>query len=203
MQITNIIFDVGNVLFSYNPKKIINKLTPDSSYKSLYLDALFSSHYWQQLDEGTIRKEDVIHEISNTHNLSHNQKQELNHLIDNFIYELDLIHATKDIFEQLQKRYKIFILSNFQSPQFDRLAREYPFLNSADGKIISAEVKLAKPNPAIYKCLLSTYKLNAEECLFIDDLAANISAAKKQGIHGIIFQNESQLLNELQKLTLL
>ena len=56
-----------------------------------------------------------------------------------------------------------------------------------DGMLISAEEKLVKPDPAIYERLFSRFHLRPEECFFIDDLPANIEAARRCGMDGYCF----------------
>ena len=51
--------------------------------------------------------------------------------------------------------------------------------------------------PEIYQLLLNRYNLNPEETVFTDDLEANIEAAKKEGIHGIVFKSPDQLKDDL------
>ena len=56
-----------------------------------------------------------------------------------------------------------------------------------DGQIISALERMVKPNREIYELLLNRFHLRAEECLFIDDLQANVDAAKESGIQAVRF----------------
>ena len=56
-----------------------------------------------------------------------------------------------------------------------------------DGTLVSAEEKLAKPNPAIYERLFEKFHLKAEECFFIDDRQDNIDSAKGCGMDGYCF----------------
>ena len=45
-----------------------------------------------------------------------------------------------------------------------------------------------KPEPEIYKLLLSKYNLALSETVYINDLAANIGTTKLEGLHGIVFK---------------
>ena len=62
--IKHIIFDIGNVLFKYNPTHIIECLTPESKYKKFYLEQLFNSDYWQQMDRGDMSLEKVKKQLT-------------------------------------------------------------------------------------------------------------------------------------------
>ncbi|WP_291976172.1 MULTISPECIES: HAD-IA family hydrolase [unclassified Chelatococcus] len=62
------------------------------------------------------------------------------------------------------------------------LARErFPFLGGFDGIVVSGEVRLVKPDPAIFTLFLEQNGLTAGECLFVDDNAANVAAARELG----------------------
>ncbi|MDX2410928.1 MAG: HAD-IA family hydrolase, partial [Woeseiaceae bacterium] len=66
--------------------------------------------------------------------------------------------------------------------------------------VISGVEKLAKPDERFYMVLLERYGLASAECLFIDDNARNILAAKGLGFHTIHLQNDVCLTDELTKL---
>ena len=65
--------------------------------------------------------------------------------------------------------------------------QEIPGIEYFDGTLVSAEEKLAKPNPAIYERLFEKFHLKAEECFFIDDRQDNIDSAKGCGMDGYCF----------------
>jgi HAD superfamily hydrolase (TIGR01509 family) len=51
--------------------------------------------------------------------------------------------------------------------------------------LVSCDVGLIKPDPAIYQCICDTFKLTASECVFVDDMAENIEAAIEFGMQGV------------------
>ena len=57
-----------------------------------------------------------------------------------------------------------------------------------------------KPDPEIYRRLLSRYSLEAQESVFLDDTAMNVEAAERLGIHGICFRTKEQAEEELRGL---
>ena len=67
-------------------------------------------------------------------------------------------------------------------------------------KTFSAEVKLIKPDPAIYEHTLHGLGVAASEALFIDDREINIQAARELGIRSIRFQSVGQLRKDLEAL---
>jgi FMN phosphatase YigB (HAD superfamily) len=60
-----------------------------------------------------------------------------------------------------------------------------------------------KPDARIYRHLLETYGLAAEDCVFIDDSAANVAGAEAVGLTGLHFQSPERLRRELTELGLL
>ena len=98
------------------------------------------------------------------------------------------------------KGYRLLYLSNFSQKAEEECADALAFLPYMDGGILSYRDKLIKPDPAIYELLLSRYELKAEESVFMDDTLVNVEAAKKLGIHGILFQTKEQVEEELREL---
>lgn len=197
MAITTIVFDIGRVLFEYNPGKIIDTILPKTSHRDAYMAHLFLAEIWQELDRGMITEAQAIATLAQISSDSE-WANGLPLLLDRFVYELDLIEKSKSIFLSVQKRYPVYLLSNFQSDPFDKLVQAHPFLALANGAVVSAKIRMMKPEPAIYTHLLTTYSLNSAETLFIDDLVENIEGAKAAGMHGIVFTDPDQLIADLK-----
>ena len=103
---------------------------------------------------------------------------------------LSFCQACKD------KGYHIYVLSNADNTFHDyflRFAQESWF----DGVIVSSDVHMIKPEPAIYRHLLQTFSLHPEECFFIDDRPENVKAAVSLGMQGFVFQNDFTPLRKL------
>ena len=73
------------------------------------------------------------------------------------------------------------------------------FWDAFSGIVISGEVKMMKPEPAVFEHLLATFSLRPEESVFIDDVLANIDAAKEMGLHTIWFKDAAQCRRELEQ----
>jgi FMN phosphatase YigB (HAD superfamily) len=64
--------------------------------------------------------------------------------------------------------------------------------------VLSYDVGAIKPDPLIYKVALARAGINAEEALFIDDLAVNIEAWRALGGHGIVYHAGKNTIAELE-----
>lgn len=92
------------------------------------------------------------------------------------------------------------LLSNALSNLREVIVNEWQAQDAFQDMIISAEVGLMKPDPAIYQLTLEKIGFAAAESVFIDDMPRNIQAAREAGMHGIVFKTPSQTLEELERL---
>lgn len=74
------------------------------------------------------------------------------------------------------------------------------FADAFDHMVVSAEVGLMKPDPRIYRLALEELSASPAESVFIDDVLANVAAARLVGMAGIHFTQPVQALDELKQL---
>ncbi len=109
----------------------------------------------------------------------------------------DLDRQLYDYIGSLRACFRTGLLSNAWSGVRQMMSSAYDLLSVFDVSIFSAEVGLAKPDPAIYHRMLEMFNLPPEKAVFIDDVKVNVESARQVGIHGIVFQNRQQALEEL------
>ena len=113
--------------------------------------------------------------------------------VSNFL-DRDVINGMYDLVAELKDSgCGIYLLSNASVRQHDYWPR-IPASKFFDGKLISADVKVIKPQPEIYRLCLEKFNLNAGECFFIDDAPANSEGALCCGISGAVFHGDVSLL---------
>ncbi len=93
---------------------------------------------------------------------------------------------------------KTALLSNMHPAMISYLRENFDWLDLFDFKTFSAEVRLIKPDRAIYEHTLRGLGAKAEETLFVDDREINVRAARELGIHAVRFQSMEQLQGELR-----
>lgn len=109
------------------------------------------------------------------------------------------IAGTIEILSSLKRAgYPLYALSNWSVVKFDQVRVGQEFLEWFDGIVLSGEEKIAKPDARIYEILLERTGRPAGECLFIDDAAVNIAAARELGFQTILYRSPEQLKSELQ-----
>ena len=94
---------------------------------------------------------------------------------------------------------KLYFLSNMPGLFARALERRHAFLQWFDGGIFSSDVKLGKPDPAIFKLLASRYRLAGADTLFIDDSLANVQAADALGWQTIHCEAPERLPGQLMR----
>jgi len=103
-------------------------------------------------------------------------------------------------FEGLSKRYRLALLSNTDPIHVRHLEANYSFFRFFPTRIYSCSVRACKPNPFIYREALRALKVQAQEAIYIDDIAAYVDAAQHLGMGGIQFQSPTQLTSDLRSL---
>ena len=99
---------------------------------------------------------------------------------------------------KIRKSFTTALLTNFPAHMHDFMKTDWIVDDAFDYMIASCDVKLIKPDPAIYTLTLARIGCLAEESVFIDDREINVKAAEKLGITGIVYQSRSQTINDLE-----
>ena len=195
-MIRNIVFDMGNVLIRWCPQAFAERLGVPEEDRPLLLRELFGQIEWIQLDRGVITFEEV------TRSVCRRLPERLHEAVRTLVHgwwerPLFPVEGMAELIRELKELgYGIYLLSNANvdlPKYFDRI----PGSECFDGRIVSAEWKLLKPQPEIYRLLLLEYNLKAEECFFVDDLTQNVEAAVREGMSGAAFQGAELLREEL------
>jgi putative hydrolase of the HAD superfamily len=195
-MIRNIIFDLGNVLISWKPDEYLRLNGYDDSARTMIMDNVIRSKEWLQLDNGDISIDEAAKRIAAKSSL---KIPEILSVFDLRIRILfPLVRNTKLLPELKKQGFKLYYLSNFPDDIFDEVQNKYDLFRFFDGGIISARVKLSKPDPEIFRHLMQMYAIVPEESIFIDDIAANSDSAESVGITGVHLHDPDLLKEILQ-----
>lgn len=96
-----------------------------------------------------------------------------------------------------ERGFKTAILSNMGDSVHESIERAFDWIGRFDVRVWSYELRIAKPEPAIYKYVLEKLGTRAEETLFLDDKLENIEAARALGMKGLVFTTAEQLRADL------
>lgn len=70
-----------------------------------------------------------------------------------------------------------------------------------DVAVISADVRLRKPDPRIYRMTLDRLELPAEQVVLVDDGAPNVDAARHLGMHAVLHTDPAETRAQISALT--
>lgn len=100
----------------------------------------------------------------------------------------------------LRPRMKTGMISNAW-PEIRRyLVHEWRIADAFDDLVLSAEVGLAKPDPAIYRLALSRLGVEAQQAVFVDDFEVNVIAARQVGMQAVHFRSPDQARRDVDEL---
>jgi len=197
-----VIFDLGGVLIDWNPRHLYRKLFDGDAAAMEHFLATVCTQEWN-------RSQDAGRLLADAARLLKQQHADKAELIDAFYGRFDEMMAgpisgAVDILVGLHARgTSLYLLSNFSAETYPLACRRFDFLRLFHGIIVSGEVKAIKPDPRIYEILIDRYRIDPHRAVFIDDVAENVDAAKRFGIHGIQFIDPEALRAELAMLKLL
>jgi len=96
--------------------------------------------------------------------------------------------------------YKTGLLSNMHPDMAAHVRQTFQWLQRLDAQILSCELRLVKPSPAIYQCCVQKLGLHADQVVFIDDRQANVEGARRTGLIGLLFEGVETLRAELSRI---
>ncbi|MCI8549146.1 MAG: HAD family phosphatase [Lachnospiraceae bacterium] len=182
-MVHTLIFDIGNVLADFNWRSYLNSWKLPAKEHEIVEQALFLSPMWKEVDRGQLPDEEILSIICREAPGYENLIREIYAGAAVAVSENDYAPG---LLKQLKEQgYRIYVLSNYGKTFYEQRLSSFKFLEYTDGQVISYQEKHIKPEPEIYKTLLSRYGIIPEEAVFFDDLPANLEAAKKFGIHTV------------------
>lgn len=193
-MIKNIVFDMGNVLLWFDRDRFLDAVGAEGEDRKILMNNVYLSVEWARMDRGSMTEAEAAASMC-TH-VPERLHGKVHMLVDQWdrpIYPVDgMAQLARDL---KTAGYGIYLLSNASYRQHEYWPR-VPGSKCFDGTLISADVKLVKPQREIYDLLCSKFSLKPEECVFIDDSAANIEGAEVAGMSGIVFHGEADEARE-------
>ena len=193
-----IIFDLGNVLIDFDhhvAAKKLSKLT-NKTGEEIY-NLFFDSPVTHDFESGKISPEDFFSKVKATLNLSMSYDQFVPVWNEIFFFSEKNLQVF-NIANELKKRYRIALLSNINILHFEYIKETFPVLEAFHDIVVSFEVHLIKPEPAIYKRTLEILSASADETFYTDDRKELVESAGTLGINSFQFIGVEDLKNDLK-----
>ena len=194
----DLILDMGNVLLEWNKDKILQGVS-DTKKDYLMLDkTIFQSELWERLDLGTMTRQELVLKVVSMIGSTYQKKVE--EVIWNWPSYIDIYTEVFPVLLELKKKgHRIFVLSNTSKVFYDLLKEQLsPLKELLDGFVLSCDIKAIKPDLAMFKEILDKYQLDPANCIFLDDIEDNTSAAQKLGIRAYQVKKRSDVVDILK-----
>jgi putative hydrolase of the HAD superfamily len=196
--VRNVIFDLGGVVFDWNPDHIVSRVQPVPELRAALKAALFGHADWRLFDRGTLTEPELIERLQLRLGATRREVEAILDAVRNSLVEKP---ETIKLMRALQQQgTPLYCLSNMPASVYTHLRQRHNFWDAFSGIVISGEVQMMKPEPEVFVHLLATFNLRAQECVFIDDLPANIESARRVGLQAIWFKDAAQCRRELDQI---
>jgi epoxide hydrolase-like predicted phosphatase len=195
MAIRAIIFDLGGVLLRTADFSAREQLAARLGMSRAELEVLiFGGASGERAQRGEISIQEHWENLCRQLNCS---PQEFTTLLEEFFAHDEIDHTLIESIKKLHRTYKTALLSNAWDDLRQMLHKRWNIDGLFDELIISAEVKMMKPDPRIFHLAVDRLGVQPAEAVFIDDIEENVEAACKEGLFAIHFRDTRQAIDEL------
>ena len=190
-----LVMDFGQVMVRFNPKEIAAPFVENSEDLKILTDVLFDRLYWDRLDAGTIEDSELITAVRAR--LPKRLWAAADKAYSAWIYSLPEIPGMRAVVERIKNKFglRAALLSNI-SRGFAEKADDIEILSLFDVKIYSALCGFTKPSREIFALLCKTCEAEPKDLIFVDDSEKNVNGARDFGIDAVLFDGDSDKLEE-------
>ncbi len=186
-----IVFDWAGVLFHWQPRQLLRRTLPHQAVdeaSAARLEKVIFEGYggdWADFDRGLLEVPELVQRIAARTGLP---PESVRAVVDAVPAELQPMPDTVALIQRLHAHgRRLHFLSNMPAPYADHLEREHGFLRCFESGVVSARVRQIKPEPGIFATAARLFGAMPSELLFIDDVPANVLAARQAGWQALHF----------------
>jgi putative hydrolase of the HAD superfamily len=196
MTIQAVVFDIGGVLEITPRTAWVEKWEARLHLQPGELDERLMD-VWRVGSLGTISEEDVEQRIGEILGMDQVHVGALMaDLWEEYLGELNVELAV--YFASLRPRYRTALLSNSFAGARSKEQERYHFADICDLLIYSHEEGVAKPERRIFALTCERLGVQPAEIVFLDDVEANVAAARACGLQAILFRETSEAIAAIQ-----
>jgi putative hydrolase of the HAD superfamily len=200
-MIKTFIFDLGNVIVSFDHNKTAARLASVCQHESeVIFGKAFTSPLVKEYNLGKITSAEFFETLTRELGLQMNFRDFSEAW--NCTFALEPL-VSEQFIETLAEKYKLLLLSDTNELHFDYIRENFPALDHFDDFVLSHKAGAVKPSAEIFQSVVKIADCAPEDCFFIDDLKVNVEGARKYGINALQFVSQTQLEQELKTLGLI
>lgn len=179
MQVKTIFFDFGNVVGFFDHNRAIAQLAAHTHLTPQELDdAVYHRETHNAYESGQLSTDEFVRRALDVGRLRCTAAQFETMFADIFWRNDDVC----DAIPELANRYRLVLASNTCDAHYRAFCQQFePDLAYFAAHGASHEAGARKPHPAFYTYCQTLAEAEPSECLFVDDLPANIAAGQAHG----------------------
>jgi FMN phosphatase YigB (HAD superfamily) len=198
MSIQTIIFDFGNVIGFFDHRRATRRLAQQTGLpEEMLFDTLLDFDLEDPFEAGLLTSAEVFTRLRTAWGITIPDA-----LLDQTL--ADIFWPNPEICElvpRLRGRYRLLLGSNTNEIHARQFRRQFAdVLQHLDHLVLSFEIGARKPKAAFFEHCHQRAGCAPEECLFIDDLEANIAGARAVGLQGLVYRHGDALSERLRYL---
>lgn len=172
-----VIFDMGDVLFGWNPQA-------DTKVSVQKLRSMTQCALWHEFERGTIQTEECYQQLGQTFSVSPSEiaatfAQTTGSLTPNG----EMTALVRDL--RRQTDISVYMMTNIPRPDFDQLRATGYVWDHFDRIFASGYEGMRKPDLCFYAHVLDKIGVLPAETIFVDDKEENVSAARELGMEAV------------------
>jgi glucose-1-phosphatase len=193
VSIRTIVFDFGNVIGYFSHRRAAEQLmrfAPPGLTAEQIIDCLYCGEVEARFETNETPSDRILELMREKLRLDGSDDALSQAYADMFTPNE---HACR-LVPQLQGAYRLMLLSNTNALHYAHFRRQFAgVLDRFDALIASHEVGYRKPDPRIFRHAQTLADAEPHECLFIDDVSANVEAAKACGWRGVVYDRDDDM----------
>jgi putative hydrolase of the HAD superfamily len=191
-----IIFDFGNVVGFFDHGRALEKLRPFTSLTTKEMFALvYEGKLEDTVERGHMPVPVFLEQVRQVWQLSCDADFLAQAVADIFWVNPEVC----DLIPKLKQRYRILLGSNTNAIHSGKFRTQFAdVLDHFDALVLSHEIGTRKPDAGFFRHCHGLADAMPEECVFVDDLVANIEGARAIGFHGILYKPHANLAEQLR-----
>lgn len=191
-----VLYDLGNVLVGWDPYAAFVGLSRDE-VDTFFAESNFLDHnHAQDAGRSWAELQALLASVDPRHG------QLVEEYVRNFARTLTgPVAGSAALVDELDRAgMALYGLTNWSAELFHHGEPAAPAIGRLRGIVVSGEVGLAKPDPAIFDLATETFGIDPARTVFVDDSPRNVAAAAERGYVAVHFTTTENFRNRLREL---
>ena len=196
-RIRAVVLDLGNVLVFHDDRVLFQRMSAWGGAKPEHIH-MRMLELWDSINRGDLAGDELRRAICEAAGSKVPMEPEPFFAMWNCHFRVH--HEILPMVESLLGQVKVVLLSNVNEMHWRFVRPLIPMFERFDDLVVSYELRMAKPDPEIFRATLTRAGLRAEETAYFDDVLRYIEVASKLGIHARVFTDAPTFRAQLAEL---